>query len=104
MESRATRAVLVVWVIGVLLFLFVPIGTIVIFAFDRSNVQSWPIHHFTTSWFGVAWHDQQVRDALWLSMKAGLAATVIALTLDETGQRWRRGPRPAYRLWTTRRE
>jgi len=61
MESRATRAVLVVWVIGVLLFLFVPIGTIVIFAFDRSNVQSWPIHHFTTSWFGVAWHDQQGR-------------------------------------------
>ena len=81
MESRATRAVLVVWVIGVLLFLFVPIATIVIFAFDRSNVQSWPIHHFTTSWFGVAWHDQQVRDALWLSVKAGLAATVIALTL-----------------------
>jgi len=30
-------------VIAVLLFLFVPIGTIVIFAFDRSNVQSWPI-------------------------------------------------------------
>jgi putative spermidine/putrescine transport system permease protein len=81
MESRATRGVLVVWVIGVLLFLFVPIGTIVIFAFDRSNVQSWPIHHFTTSWFGVAWHDQQVRDALWLSVKAGLAATVIALAL-----------------------
>ena len=81
MESRATRAVLVVWVIGVLLFLFVPIGTIVIFAFDRSNVQSWPIQHYTTRWFSVAWHDQQVRDALWLSVKAGLAATVIALTL-----------------------
>ena len=64
-----------------MLFLFVPIGTIVIFAFDRSNVQSWPIHHYTTSWFCVAWHDQQVRDALWLSVKAGLAATVIALIL-----------------------
>jgi len=81
MESRATRGVLIVWVIGVLLFLFVPIGTIAIFAFDRSNVQSWPIHHYTTRWFSVAWHDQQVRDALWLSVKAGLAATGIALAL-----------------------
>ena len=81
MEGRATRTVLALWVIGVLLFLFVPIGTIVIFAFDRSNVQSWPIHHYTTRWFSVAWHDQQVRDALWLSVKAGLAATVLALAL-----------------------
>jgi putative spermidine/putrescine transport system permease protein len=81
MEGRATRLVLALWVVGVLGFLFVPIATIVIFAFDRSNVQSWPIHHYTTSWFSVAWHDQQVRDALWLSVKAGLAATVLALAL-----------------------
>ena len=81
MERRATRVVLALWVIGVLLFLFIPIGTIVIYAFDRSNVQSWPIHHFTTHWFAVAWHDEQVRKALWLSIKAGLAATVIALVL-----------------------
>jgi len=81
MESRTARIVLIVWVIGVLAFLFVPIGTIVLFAFDRSNIQSWPIHHYTTRWFSVAWHDQQVRDALGLSVKAGLAATAIALVL-----------------------
>ena len=81
MNSRPTRVLLAVWVVSVLLFLFIPIGTIVIFAFDRSNVQSWPIHHFTTHWFSIAWHDQQVRDALWLSIKAGAAATLIALVL-----------------------
>ncbi len=81
MESRATRAVLVAWTIGVLLFLFIPIATIIVFAFDRSTVQSWPIRHYTTHWFSVAWHDQDVRDALWLSLKAGLAATIIALLL-----------------------
>jgi putative spermidine/putrescine transport system permease protein len=81
MESRATRVALIVWVVGVLLFLFVPIATIVIFAFDRSNVQTWPIHHYTTKWFTVAWHDQQVRDALWLSIKAGVAASGIAIIL-----------------------
>src|SRR4051794_23596875 len=81
MESRLTRALLVVWTIGVLLFLFLPIATIIMYAFDRSTVQSWPIRHYTLHWFSVAWHDEEVRKALLLSVKAGLAATVIALAL-----------------------
>jgi putative spermidine/putrescine transport system permease protein len=81
MHARMTRLALLAWVLGVLLFLFIPIFTIVIFAFDRSNVQSWPIHHFTTKWFSVAWHDEEVRTALVLSLKAGLQATILALLL-----------------------
>ena len=81
MEGRTTRAALVAWVVGVLLFLFAPIATIVLYAFDRSNVQSWPIKSFTTHWFSVAWDDPAVRSALWLSVKAGVAATFLALVL-----------------------
>ena len=81
MRSRATRWALIVWVLGVLLFLFIPIFTIILYAFDRSNVQSWPIHHYTTKWFTVAWHDEQVRSSLSLSLKAGLQATILALLL-----------------------
>jgi ABC-type spermidine/putrescine transport system permease subunit II len=51
------------------------------FAFDKSNVQSLPIRHWTTHWFAVAFNDPAVRSALWLSVKAGLAATLIALIL-----------------------
>ena len=81
MEGRATKIVLTLWVIGVLAFLFVPIATIILYAFDRETVQTWPIQHYTVHWFSVAWHDQDVRDALKLSVKAGLAATVLALFL-----------------------
>ena len=81
MEGRGTRVVLVIWVVGVLAFLFIPIATIIVFAFDRSNVQSWPIHSYTTHWFSVAWHDPGFRQALWLSVKAGAGATVLALLL-----------------------
>jgi putative spermidine/putrescine transport system permease protein len=81
MEGRATRVALVAWVIGVLLFLFIPIATIILFAFDRSTVQSWPVQHYTTRWFSVAWDDPAVRSALWLSAKAGTAATLLALVL-----------------------
>ncbi len=65
----------------VLVLLLAPLAIIVLFAFDRSNVQTFPIRSWSTQWFSVAWHDSAVRDALWLSVKAGVGATVIALVL-----------------------
>jgi putative spermidine/putrescine transport system permease protein len=79
--SRTLRILLATFVVTVILFLLVPLLVIVLFAFDASNVQTFPIHHWTASWFSVAWQDPAVRSALWLSVKAGLAATAIALVL-----------------------
>jgi putative spermidine/putrescine transport system permease protein len=84
MPGRTTGVVLRVWVALVLLFLFVPIAIVALYAFNSSNVQSWPIQGFSTRWFTVAWHDPQVRSALWLSVKAGLGATAIAMLLGST--------------------
>jgi len=79
--GRWTRAGLIAWTVGVLLFLGLPLATIVLYAFGRSNVQTWPIGPLTTHWFAVAWDDPQVRSALLLSLKAGLAATFLSLLL-----------------------
>jgi putative spermidine/putrescine transport system permease protein len=81
MRAQLGRVLLRVWVVLVLLFLFVPIATVIFYAFNKSNVQSWPIPGLSTKWFSVAWHDSQVRSALWLSVQAGLIATAIALLL-----------------------
>jgi putative spermidine/putrescine transport system permease protein len=81
LESRGLRAALRIWVVLVLLFLFLPIVLIVLYAFNPSNIQSWPISGFTLHWFNVAWHDPQVRSAFLLSVKVGLVATVLALLL-----------------------
>src|ERR1700756_503597 len=81
MESKGLRIALRVWVTLVLLFLFVPIALIVLYAFNKSNIESWPIPGLTGHWFAVAWNDSQVRAALWLSVRVGLAATVLALVL-----------------------
>jgi len=80
-ESRPTRIALGAWTALVILFLWVPLGLIMVYAFNKSNVQSWPIPGFTTKWFRVAWHSQEVRDAIWLSVRAGLLATGTALVL-----------------------
>lgn len=81
MESRGLRVGLRVWVIAVLLFLYVPIALIILYAFNRPIVESWPITHLTLRWFSVAWHDPDVRSAFILSVKVGLLATGIALVL-----------------------
>jgi putative spermidine/putrescine transport system permease protein len=80
-EGRLTRILLRVWVVLVLLFLFVPIALIVLYAFNKSNVQGWPPSGLSTKWITVAWQDSQVRSALLLSLKAGLLATAVALLL-----------------------
>ena len=81
MESKGLRFALRIWVALVLVFLFVPIMLIVLYAFNRSNIESWPIPGLSLHWFTVAWHDDQVRSALWLSVKVGLLATAVALLL-----------------------
>ncbi len=81
MESRSLRTGLGVWAVLVLAFLWIPLIVIAIYAFNRSNVQSWPIPGWTLHWFRVAWHSSDVRQSLWLSVKVGLATTAIALVL-----------------------
>ena len=81
METRATRIGLSVWALLVFAFLWVPLLIMALYAFNSSNIQSWPIPGFTTKWFSQAWHDEEVRAALWLSVRAAFFATVVALAL-----------------------
>jgi putative spermidine/putrescine transport system permease protein len=81
MEDFWTRMALRVWTALIMLFLFVPLVVIFVYAFNQSNVESWPISGFSTKWFASTWNDPDVRTALVLSVKTALAATGIALVL-----------------------
>jgi len=80
-EPRSVRIGMRIGVGLVLAFLFIPLVVIVLYAFNKSIAQSWPISTFSTKWFSVAWHNSDVRSALWTSVKAGAGAMTIALTL-----------------------
>jgi putative spermidine/putrescine transport system permease protein len=80
-ETRATRVGLGVWTAAILLFLFVPIAIIILYAFNPSNVQGWPLDGLSTKWFSSTWHNQEMRTAFGLSLKAAAVATTIALLL-----------------------
>lgn len=80
-ESRLTRILLRVGAGATLAFIYLPLLLVGLYAFNRNVTQGWPIENFSTKWFSVAFHDEEVRDALKLSLFAALGATVIALVL-----------------------
>ena len=80
-ESHVSRILLRLGAGATLAFIYFPLVVIAVYAFNENISQTWPIEHYTTRWFGVAWHDPDVRDALLLSVKAAVGATVIALVL-----------------------
>ena len=79
--TRSSRIFLAAWTALVVAFLWIPLVIIAIYAFNSSNVQSWPIPGWTLHWFRVAWHNDDVRSSFLLSIKVGAVATAIALVL-----------------------
>ncbi len=79
--ARLSRIALAVWAALIVLFLLFPIALIILYAFNSSNVQSWPLEGLSTRWFSSALHNAEMRDAFWLSIRAAAISTAIALLL-----------------------
>jgi putative spermidine/putrescine transport system permease protein len=81
MESRGGRIAIRIFSWLVVAFVYVPLLITALYAFSGSVGQKWPIDEYTTRWFGVAWRNGLVRDALTTSVEIGLVATLLALIL-----------------------
>jgi putative spermidine/putrescine transport system permease protein len=81
METRGFKNLMRVLSAMLLVFLYVPLAIVVLYAFNDSVAQAWPIQEFTTKWFGIAWRSPQVRDALANSLEVATIATLFALAL-----------------------
>jgi putative spermidine/putrescine transport system permease protein len=80
-ESPTARLLLRLGTGLTLAFIYVPLFVIAIYAFNENISQTWPVDHYTTKWFRIAWEDDEVRSALGLSLKAAFGATAVALVL-----------------------
>jgi putative spermidine/putrescine transport system permease protein len=81
MGSRTARILIRVGSLVALAFLYVPLAIVAIYAFNDSIGQAWPIQDYTTKWFGIAFREATVRQALVNSLQVALFATVLALIL-----------------------
>ena len=80
-ESRATKILLRLGALATLAFIYLPLFIIALYAFNKNVTQAWPIEKYSVKWFSVAFHDEDVRDALKNSILAAVGATTIALVL-----------------------
>ena len=69
MESRSGRIAIRVFSWLVIAFIYVPLLIVAMYAFSGSVGQKWPIEEYTTRWFGVAWRNGIVRDAIVTSVE-----------------------------------
>ena len=81
MESRSARVFIKGGSLLTLAFIYVPLAIVAIYAFNDSIGQSWPIQDYTTKWFGIAFREATVREALVTSLAVALFATTLALVL-----------------------
>ncbi len=64
-----------------LLFLYVPLALVFVYAFNNRIGQKWPIDSFTTKYWAQAWHNSDLHAALANSLVIASVATVVALVL-----------------------
>lgn len=95
------NALLALWTGLVYLFLYLPIGVIVLFSFSQGRVLALPIRGWTLDWYRQALGDDRLRSGLITSLEVAAAATGLALVLGSLGafalQRYRIPGRPALR-------
>ena len=80
-ESRAVRVLLRLASAAVLIFLYLPLVILAIYAFNESRLQAWPPTGFTLHWFGEAANNPSVIEAITNSLIVATATTAIALVL-----------------------
>ena len=77
--SRRTRNLLRLGTALTLAFIYIPLAVIILYAFNKARIQSWPIPGLTLHWFERAIDNPGARDAFFMSLKAAVGATALAL-------------------------
>jgi putative spermidine/putrescine transport system permease protein len=80
-SSPAVRVLLRVLTGAILVFIYLPIVLIAIYAFNTNRVPTWPPAGLTLEWFGKAAASSEIRSALLLSIQAAIGATLVAIVL-----------------------
>jgi putative spermidine/putrescine transport system permease protein len=79
--GRGTRLALRIATAIVLVFIYVPLTLVVIYAFNESGTSAWPPTGFTLDWVKAALDNTGLQQAFLTSVVVALCATVVAMIL-----------------------
>jgi len=77
-HARLVRMLLGGWAIFVYIFLFAPILVLVLFSFNANKYGTFPFTGWTMHWYGQVFHDYQIKDALYTTLRISAEVTVVA--------------------------
>ena len=77
MTERFLRAYFIVY----LVYIFLPLAVLILYAFNTSEYLVWPLQGLTTKWFGEAFSDSRLMLALKNSMIIGAASMFFSTTI-----------------------
>ena len=79
--SRGLRATLLAVTTLALVFVYAPLGLVVLNSFNTNKSFAWPPSGLTTQWWSAAAHSEGARAALLVSVEVALLATAFSLIL-----------------------
>ena len=85
MNERLQEGIHGATIVGVYLFMYVPIFVLILFAFNDSPFIVFPMEGFTLKWFAVTLGSTKMLKALWYSLVVALFVTLIAVVLGTMG-------------------
>ena len=77
-RAGLARALLAGWAVLVYVFLFAPIALLVAFSFNANKYGTFPFTGWTTAWYGQVFHNYQIKDALYTTLKVAAEVTAIS--------------------------
>ncbi|WP_266367441.1 ABC transporter permease [Tellurirhabdus rosea] len=71
--------------LGVMTFLYFPMGMVVLYSFNPDTVNSFPMRGFSLKWYGIMTQNESLQQALKISLLVAVCGTVVALVIGVTG-------------------
>lgn len=80
-RQKVTRNLIVLWTVCVLLFLYLPMLSVVLASFSKQRYFRFPVQAWDTKWYDKAFSSLSVRDLFWTSLSVATLVTIFSVLL-----------------------
>lgn len=80
-RAYPARSLIRIWTVCVLVFLYLPIASVVVVSFVEKRYFSWPVSRWTVAWYQELADSLTVRDLLWTSLSVAALVTALSVVL-----------------------
>ena len=84
-KGRISRALIIVWTGSILLFLYMPMLSVVMASFTKQRYFQFPVKMWDTIWYEKAFSSLSVRDLFWTSISIATLVTLLSVVLAYFG-------------------